>query len=316
MASNEDNAELWDKEADSLLRTMITLYGAKEWERISNEMNKIEEKLYSRTPQQCKDRYHYLIFYDSKESWTDREGVRLIMAHKEYKNKWAAIATALKGRSNNSIKNRFYSIFRKIKNKILRNDYKYNSKLELLEAFYTMSLMKAYYESPAPVKERGGKRGTDFIFSLLKGLELQDVINYKAELLKHGMNEITPEELWEEMEKEKLGEKPAESKRQNLTSDIPMIKQLLNNEYRELPPLSTSRLPLALTSEEKNFIQTQFFQIKEPLSARICTFSPLLVNSTMQTPVPFSAESQPLVTKKFDSFSDFTDMRKTKGFQK
>jgi hypothetical protein len=288
MESNDGNGELWDKEADSLLRTIITLYGAKEWEKISNEMNKMEQKLYSRTPQQCKDRYHYLVFYDSKESWTEREGVRLIMAHKEHKNKWTEIASAFKGRSNNSIKNRFYSIFRKIKNKILRNDYEYTSKLELLETFYTMSLMRSYYENPAPVKERGGKRGTDFIFSLLKGLEPQDVNNYKAELLKRGIKEISPEELLKEMEREKPDGKPAQ---QNITFDISIIEKLLNNEYRQLPPLSSSRCPLALTKEEKNFIQTQFFQIKEPLSAGAFNCSPLLVNSTIQSPVPFAAES-------------------------
>lgn len=310
MESN--NQELWNKEIDSFLRTLVSLHGTKDWEKIASFIN-IGYNAFERSPQDCKERWHFINFNDSKESWTDKEELRLIKAHKQYQNKWVNIAIELNGRSNNSIKNRFYSIFRKIKNKITRNDYLYTSKLELAEASYVMSLMKTYCERPHPVKERGGKRGTDFIFSLLKGVRLQEIIDYKGELLKRGINEVTPEDLWKEMEEQV--KEPIESEQQITPDDIaiPTTEELfLIGQIWKLPPLIAPRVPVQLTKEEKRFVQTQFFRNKESLSAGISACSPFFLNSVMQTPVILSAETQLSTTKRFEGFSDFTDMTKIK----
>ena len=72
-------------------------------------------------------------YEDSKEPWSDKEELLMLLSHKKYKNKWNDVAQALNGRSNNSIKNRFYSIFRKIKNKIKKSDCSYGTRFARAE---------------------------------------------------------------------------------------------------------------------------------------------------------------------------------------
>lgn len=135
----------------------------------------------------------------------------MFIAHQKYQNRWSDVAQALGGRSNNLIKNRFYSIFRKIKNKIKRGDFTYESKLELMEVFYMINLMEKYFARPQPLKERGNKRGKDFIYSLLNGLQLEEIINYKLELLKFNIKERTLEELWSDITKSNISSNSVEN---------------------------------------------------------------------------------------------------------
>ena len=49
----------------------------------------------------------------NKEKWTLEEERKIFDAHKIYGNKWKIIAKQLDSRTDNSIKNHFYSILRK-----------------------------------------------------------------------------------------------------------------------------------------------------------------------------------------------------------
>lgn len=48
-----------------------------------------------------------------KEEWTEEENEKLVDLHNKLGNRWASIARALNGRTDNCVKNHFYSQFRK-----------------------------------------------------------------------------------------------------------------------------------------------------------------------------------------------------------
>lgn len=136
---------------------------------------------------------------ENKEIWNEQEELNMIIAHNKYKNKWSEMGTMLKGKSNNTIKNKFYSIFRRIKGKILKKDYSYESKLELLEIYYIISLMEYYLLNPDQNQKAKGKRGKDFIYSLIHNLNKAVVEEYKATIEKLAKNEGTLDDLFKEL---------------------------------------------------------------------------------------------------------------------
>lgn len=136
-------------------------------------------------------------YIGNKEPWTEEEEFKMIVAHKKYKNKWSEMTELIKGRNNNTIKNKFYSVFRKIKSKIVKTDYNYETKLELLETYYIISLMEYHLEHPTQYPKTKGKRGKDFIYSLITNLTLEMVQSYKEQMQKIATYEI--EELIQEL---------------------------------------------------------------------------------------------------------------------
>jgi hypothetical protein len=67
-----------------------------------------------KSPKQCRERWlHHLNPELSKEKWTQEENKRLFELQKVHGSRWKEIATFFPKRTDNGIKNQFFSIIRK-----------------------------------------------------------------------------------------------------------------------------------------------------------------------------------------------------------
>jgi Myb-like DNA-binding domain len=95
--------------------------GFKKWTKIAKAI-KDQLGIDGRTGKQCRERWHNHLNPDlNKNEWTEEEELKIFELQKQLGNKWSEIATLLPGRTDNSIKNCFYSAVR-------RNLRKYNKK--------------------------------------------------------------------------------------------------------------------------------------------------------------------------------------------
>lgn len=189
----------WTKEQDSFIQSMVETYGTSDWNVVADNVNKKFPDSF-RSSRQCRLRWqkhiHPLLI---KHPWSDREEAELLLAHHKFKNRWSDVSSSLHGRSNNSIKNRFYTIFRKVKNKIKKSDYSYTSKSDLLQTHYILSVMIDYLSTSTGPESLAQKAGKDFTCKLLQHISLEMLTTYAAEFQKKTASCGTMQELFEQL---------------------------------------------------------------------------------------------------------------------
>lgn len=98
----------WTPEEDALVLQLVNENGTKNWEFISQIMDR-------RTGKQCRERYFYHLDPTLiKTPLSLSEQKLLIKLQNEMGNKWAQISTFLSGRSDNSIKNYWNTAKRRV----------------------------------------------------------------------------------------------------------------------------------------------------------------------------------------------------------
>lgn len=108
--------KLWTQEVifiqeDQALKEFVQKLGTKKWKIVSKHFN--SSLNLSRTPKQCRDRWtNYLKDY-KMNSFTTQEISCMIHYFDVYGSQWAKISKHLNGRTENQIKNFFYSTIRR-----------------------------------------------------------------------------------------------------------------------------------------------------------------------------------------------------------
>ena len=89
----------WSQSEDQLLLHLVSLHGASNWVRIAATIQ-------TRSPKQCRERYHQNLKPNlNHDPITPEEGILIEQMVAEMGKRWAEIARRLRGRSDNAVKN-------------------------------------------------------------------------------------------------------------------------------------------------------------------------------------------------------------------
>jgi hypothetical protein len=101
----------WGPDEDELLRTWVATEGPSKWSACAANIQ-------GRSGKQCRERWFNILDPEVKKGeWRPEEDSLIFQLYNTYGPRWTQIAKHLNGRTENSIKNRFYTTIRKIKPK-------------------------------------------------------------------------------------------------------------------------------------------------------------------------------------------------------
>ena len=122
----------WTPKEDALLIEWVNKNGPMKW-------TKCAEVIKGRTGKQCREHWNNCLNPNLKKGyWTDEEDYLILVFYQKYDGSWKKIIPIFKGRTENAIKNRFYSQLRKIAGEKLKKNeknFQYKIKLDTLKKF-------------------------------------------------------------------------------------------------------------------------------------------------------------------------------------
>ena len=103
----------WSKKEDEAVKVLVRSIGTKQWTLVAEQLHS-QFNIPGRTGKQCRERWHnHLGTGISKDPWSAEEEHELFRLQSFIGNKWAEISNSIAGRTDNSVKNHFYSTLRK-----------------------------------------------------------------------------------------------------------------------------------------------------------------------------------------------------------
>ena len=158
----------WTEKEDQLLRNWVQKHGPCNWTKCS-------EYVKGRTGKQCREHWNNSLDPQlTKGQWTPEEDLLIMIFYKKYDGSWKRIIPIFERRTENSIKNRFFSQLRKIASK-----YNQTGKKEYSTKFGLDMLLKYLDEGTNLAKKKF------FGEKIMNEKELNDYINKIDNLVKN-----------------------------------------------------------------------------------------------------------------------------------
>lgn len=155
---------VWTPQEDEAIARLVAEHGNKAWSTVASFLP-------TRTGKQCRERWHNHLDPDiNKADWSEEEDRALIETHRSVGNRWAEIARALPGRTDNQVKNRWNSALRRELRKLNRLASKQTP--QLIHAMTAVTAAVAAASGSEAIDDGPGSRlaGADNLSDELKAL--------------------------------------------------------------------------------------------------------------------------------------------------
>ena len=86
--------------------------------------------------------------------WSEHEEIKFLYLHSQCGNQWILLSKSLSNKTDNDVKNHYYSLLKKQINKIENNNFEFGNELSIIQAIYfTQNLEKHFSQKNKPRKD-------------------------------------------------------------------------------------------------------------------------------------------------------------------